>query len=152
MPDKNTLTEKSMLSIIEKTIFPIINELLVSVKKAVKANKVGEAMRVFTSLPNIVYNRITRKYGVKILAIKNLKVLLMALKQASRYTEKYKIIELMMFTDCKSPHSEDLFMYLFLMALFDPAFSSTKLISPHDAATARKLCEEYLSRDPAIYR
>lgn len=62
-------------------------------------------MKVFTSLPNIIYNRITRKYGVKILAIKNLKILLMALKDASKYTDKYKIIELMMFTDCKSPHS-----------------------------------------------
>jgi hypothetical protein len=100
-----------------------------SVKKAVKTNKIAEIMKVFTSLPNIIYNRITRKYGVKILAIKNLKILLMALKEAGKYTEKYKIIELMMFTDCKSPHSEDLFMYLFVMALFDPTFSSSRLIN-----------------------
>ncbi len=75
------------------------------VKKAVKLNKIAEGIKNFTSLPNIVYNRISRKYGVKILAIKNLKILLMGLKDAGKYTDKYKIIELMMFTDCKSPHS-----------------------------------------------
>lgn len=103
--------------------------MLLLVKKAIKTGKILESMRNFTSLPNILYNRITRKYGVKILAIKNLKVLLMALRTAGKYTDKYKIIELMMFTDCKSPHSEDFFMYLFVMALFDPNFSANKTIN-----------------------
>lgn len=103
--------------------------MLLLVKKAIKANKILETMRSFTSLPNIIYNRITRKYGVKILAVKNLKVLLMALRIAGKYTDKYKIIELMMFTDCKSPHSEDFFLYLFIMALFDPSFTANKSIN-----------------------
>ncbi len=99
------MNEKSFVSTIEKNVFPIMSEMLLLVKKAIKANKILETMRSFTSLPNILYNRITRKYGVKILAVKNLKVLLMALRIAGKYTDKYKIIELMMFTDCKSPHS-----------------------------------------------
>ena len=99
------MNEKSVVSTIEKNVFPIMSEMLLLVKKAIKGNKILETMRSFTSLPNIIYNRITRKYGVKILAVKNLKVLLMALRIAGKYTDKYKIIELMMFTDCKSPHS-----------------------------------------------
>jgi hypothetical protein len=58
----------------------------VVVRKAVKFNHIAETIKLFTSLPNIIYNRINRKYGVKILAIKNLKILLMALKAAGRYT------------------------------------------------------------------
>lgn len=80
------MSEKAVIATIEKNIFPIINELLVVVRKAVKFNHIAETMKLFTSLPNIIYNRINRKYGVKILAIKNLKILLMALKAASRYT------------------------------------------------------------------
>lgn len=109
-------------------------------------------MQNFTSLPNIVYNRITRKYGVKILAIKNLKILLMALKCAGKYTDKYKIIELMLFTDCKSPHSEDLFMYLFIMALYDPNFTSNKAINQEEAQTVRKICEDYLTKEQVVYQ
>lgn len=123
------MNEKSVVSTIEKNVFPIMSEMLLLVKKAIKANKILETMRSFTSLPNIIYNRITRKYGVKILAVKNLKVLLMALRIAGKYTDKYKIIELMMFTDCKSPHSEDFFLYLFIMALFDPSFTANKSIN-----------------------
>jgi len=123
------MNEKSVVSTIEKNVFPIMSEMLLLVKKAIKANKILETMRSFTSLPNILYNRITRKYGVKILAVKNLKVLLMALRIAGKYTDKYKIIELMMFTDCKSPHSEDFFLYLFIMALFDPSFTANKSIN-----------------------
>ena len=123
------MNEKSVVSTIEKNVFPIMSEMLLLVKKAIKANKILETMRSFTSLPNILYNRITRKYGVKILAVKNLKVLLMALRIAGKYTDKYKIIELMMFTDCKSPHSEDFFLYLFIMALFDPNFTANKSIN-----------------------
>ena len=123
------MNEKSVISTIEKNVFPIMSEMLLLVKKAIKANKILETMRSFTSLPNIIYNRITRKYGVKILAVKNLKVLLMALRIAGKYTDKYKIIELMMFTDCKSPHSEDFFLYLFIMALFDPSFTANKSIN-----------------------
>jgi hypothetical protein len=139
------------VSIIEKTVFPIMGELLGIVRKAVKNNRIAETIRVFTSLPSIVYTRIARKYGVRILAIKNLKVLLMALREAGRFTDKYKIIELMMFTDCKSPHSEDLFMYLFAMALFDPSFSATRTLTPEDARTLRTLCQDYLSRDVSLY-
>jgi hypothetical protein len=80
------MTEKAILTTIEKNIFPIINELLVVVRKAVKYNHINETIKMFTSLPNIIYNRMSRKYGVKILAIKNLKLLLMALKAAARYT------------------------------------------------------------------
>lgn len=109
-------------------------------------------MRTFTSLPSIVYTRIARKYGVKILAVKNLKVLLMALREAGRFTDKYKIIELMMFTDCKSPHSEDLFMYLFAMALFDPSFSATRHLTHEDVRTLRTLCDDYLCKDRSIYK
>jgi hypothetical protein len=49
-------------------------------------------MKNFTSLPNIVYNRMSRKYGMKILAIKNMKILLMALKASQKFTDKYKMI------------------------------------------------------------
>lgn len=80
------MTEKAIVSTIEKNIFPILNELLLVVRKALKYHNISETMKMFTSLPNIVYNRISRKYGVRILAIKNIKLLLMALKAASRYT------------------------------------------------------------------
>jgi len=95
----------------------------------VKSNKIAETMRLFTSLPNIVFNRISRKYGVKILAVKHLKILLLAFKTAAKFTEKYKTLELMMFTDCKSSHSEDLFVYLLIMGIYDPNFSGTKSIT-----------------------
>ena len=49
-------------------------------------------MKLFTSLPSIVSNRINRKYGVKILASKHLKAILMAIKAAGRYTDKLKTI------------------------------------------------------------
>jgi hypothetical protein len=103
-------------------------------------------MRLFTSLPNIISNRINRKYGVKILAFKHLRVILMAVKAAGKYSDRYKIIELMMFTDCKSPHSEDLFIYLLLMGLFDPSFSSARTLSQDDALTVKHICEEHLSK------
>lgn len=80
LPEGKVMTEKSAISIIEKTLFPILSELIAVVKKAVKGNRIADMMRLFTSLPSIVYTKITRKYGVKILAIKNLKVLLMALR------------------------------------------------------------------------
>jgi len=86
-------------------------------------------MKNFVSLPHIVYNNINRKYGVKALATKNIKAILMALKYSSKITEKYKIIELMMFTDCKSPNSEDLFIYLLIVSIFDPYFTNLKTIS-----------------------
>ena len=80
------IKEKSIVSIIEKNIYPILQELLTNVKKAVKYHKVLDTMKGFISLPNIIYNRINRKYGVKILAIKNIKALLMALKTSSKIT------------------------------------------------------------------
>ncbi len=52
----------------------------------------------------------------------------------------------MMFTDCKSPHSEDLFIYLFVMAMFDPAFSPNKIVSLEDADKIKKICEDYLTK------
>ena len=57
----------------------------------------------------------------------------------------------MMFTDCKSPHSEDLFMYLLAMALFDPSFSATRVLALEDTRTLRTLCEDYLSHDASLY-
>ena len=81
------------------------------------------------SLSSIMFNRISRKYGVKILAIKNMKILLMALKAANKYTQKYKLIELMMFTECRSPYSQDLFMYLLIMGVMDPTFSSSRMLT-----------------------
>lgn len=122
-----------------------------SVRKAVKSNKVTESMRLFTSLPNIVSNRINRKYGVRILAVKHLKILLLAFKAAAKFTEKYKTLELMMFTDCKSPHSEDLFVYLLVMGLYDPTFSGTKSITLEQALTVRQVCEDNLSRNRNVY-
>ncbi len=97
-------------------------------------------MKLFTSLPSIVFNRINRKYGVKILAVKHLKFLLSAFKVASRFTEKYKTIELMMFTDCKSAQSEDLFIYLLVMGLFDPNFTANKMLTLEQALTVRQIC------------
>jgi hypothetical protein len=49
-------------------------------------------MKLFTSLPSIVFNRINRKYGVKILASKHLKGILMAIKAVGRFTDKLKTI------------------------------------------------------------
>jgi len=99
------------------------------VRKAVRTNKIAETMKLFTSLPSIISNRINRKYGVKILATKHLKVILMAIKAAGKYTDKLKTIELMVFTDCKSLHSEDFFIYLLIMGLFDPTYSATRLLN-----------------------
>ena len=108
-------------------------------------------MRNFTSLPSILCNRINRKYGVKILAVKHLRVILLAVKTASKYTERFKTIELMMFTDCKSPHSEDLFVFLLLMGLFDPNYSANRLLAPEEALTVRRICEQHLTREPSVY-
>jgi hypothetical protein len=108
-------------------------------------------MRLFTSLPSIVYHRISRKYGVKILAVKHLKILLLAFKSAARFTEKYKTIELMMFTDCKSVHSEDLFLYLLVMSLYDPTLSGTRMLGPEEALTLRQVCEQHLSKHSKLY-
>jgi TPP-dependent trihydroxycyclohexane-1,2-dione (THcHDO) dehydratase len=83
---KIMMKEKSIVNIIEKNIYPILQELLTNVKKAVKYRKILDTMKSFTSLPNIIYNRINRKYGVKALAIKNIKALLMALKISSKIT------------------------------------------------------------------
>lgn len=108
-------------------------------------------MRMFTSLPNIVFNRISRKYGVRILALKHLKILLTAFKVAAKFTDKYKTIELMMFTDCKSPQSEDLFIYLLIMGLFDPSFSNSQMITLEQSLTLKQICEEHLSKDSQVY-
>lgn len=83
---KIMMKEKSIVSIIEKNIYPILQELLTNVKKAVKYHRVLDTMKNFVSLPNIIYNRINRKYGVKILATKNIKALLMALKLSLKIT------------------------------------------------------------------
>ena len=53
----------------------------------------------------------------------------MAIKAAGKYTDKLKTIELMVFTDCKSLHSEDFFIYLLIMGLFDPTYSATRLLN-----------------------
>lgn len=110
-----------------------------------------EVIRTFTSLPSIVYNRICRKYGVKFLALKHLRILLLAFRTAARFTQKYKTIELMMLTDCKSPHSEDLFVYLLLMGLYDPSYSAAKTLAPDQLITVREVCEANLSRDKQVY-
>lgn len=93
MPEnKINMTEKGAFLIIDKNLFPILNQLLVIVRKAVKTNKIPQTIKLFTSLPSIVSNRINRKYGVKILASKHLKAILMAIKAAGRYTDKLKTI------------------------------------------------------------
>ena len=105
MDNKLQIPDKSVVSTIEKNIFPILTELLGVVRKSVKIGKIPETIRTFTSLPSIVYNRVSRKYGVKKLALKHIKILLLSFKSASTFTHKYKPIELMMLTDCKSAHS-----------------------------------------------
>lgn len=128
-----------------------MNELMITVKKVCKQNKIRDTMKNFMSLPNIVYNRMSRKYGVKILAIKNMKILLLALKAAELFTEKYKMMELMMLTDCRSPHSEDLFVYLLLMGVLDPHLSNTKVVNYEEASLVRSLCEEHLTKLSTVY-
>ncbi len=108
-------------------------------------------MKNFTSLPYIVFNRISRKYGVRILAIKNMRILLTSLKYAQKFTERFKMIEIMMFTDCRSQQSEDLFIYLYVMGMFDPSFSNTKTINYGQASLIRRICEDYLTKDKKVY-
>jgi hypothetical protein len=57
----------------------------------------------------------------------------------------------MMFTDCKSPNSEDLFMYLLIMGLMDPTFSYNKLLTHEELLTIRTLCEEHLTKERTVY-
>lgn len=42
-------------------------------------------------------------------------------------------------------------MYLFVMALYDPNFTSNRMITIEEMHTVRKLCEEYLTKDASIY-
>jgi len=57
----------------------------------------------------------------------------------------------MMLTDCKSPNSEDLFVYLLLMGLYDPSYSGAKTLTSEQVMTVREVCEENLSRDKQVY-
>ncbi len=57
----------------------------------------------------------------------------------------------MMFTDCKSLHSEDLFIYLLIMGLFDPTYSNNKTLTPDQTLTIRQICEEHLSKDKLLF-
>ena len=47
----------------------------------------------------------------------------------------------MMFTDCKSLHSEDFFIYLLMMGLFDPTYTATRLLNTEESYTIRRICE-----------
>lgn len=75
------MSEKQMLTTIEKNLMPIILELLNNVKKSVLKKTVDQTIRTFHSLPFILMNKFSTKYGVKILAIKNMKLLLSSLKK-----------------------------------------------------------------------
>jgi hypothetical protein len=86
-------------------------------------------MRNFHSLPFILMNKFSTKYGVKILAIKNMKLLLSSLKKIELTTDRYKSIRLMLFTDCRAMYSEDLFVYLLVLALVTPHLDIEKTIS-----------------------
>ena len=60
---------------------PIILELLSSVKKAVAKKNIEQTLRTFYSLPYVILNKFSTKYGVKILAMKNMRLLLSAIKK-----------------------------------------------------------------------
>jgi hypothetical protein len=70
-----------MNAAIEKNLIPIIVELLGQVKKSIKNHTVEQTIRNFPSLPYTIMNKFSTKYGVKILAIKNMKILLSSLKK-----------------------------------------------------------------------
>ncbi len=99
---------------------PIILELLNNVKKSVLRKSVDQVIRTFHSLPFILMNKFSTKYGVKILAIKNMKLLLSSLKKIELTTDRYMSIRLMLFTDCRAMYSEDLFVYLLVLAVITP--------------------------------
>lgn len=114
------LSDKQMLTIIEKNLMPIILELLNTVKKSVFKKTVDQSIKTFYSLPFILMNKFSTKYGVKILAIKNMKLLLSSLKKIELITDRYKSLRLMLFTDCRAIFSEDLFVYLLVLAVVTP--------------------------------
>jgi hypothetical protein len=66
---------------IEKNLMPIILELLNAVKKSIMKKTVDQTIRTFPSLPFVLMNKFSTKYGVKILATKNMKLLLSSLKK-----------------------------------------------------------------------
>lgn len=118
-----------MLTTIEKNLMPIILELLNTVKKSVFKKNIDQTIKTFHSLPFILMNKFSTKYGVKILAIKNMKLLLSSLKKIELITDRYKSLRLMLFTDCRAIYSEDLFVYLLVLTLITPHLDMEKTIT-----------------------
>lgn len=81
-----------MRSVVEKTIPSILKELSKDIQQGIKANRLEELKANFSSLPTIIVSRFNRNFGVRKVAQKHLRDLLLCLKNIQPITQTYEIV------------------------------------------------------------
>ncbi len=57
----------------------------------------------------------------------------------------------MLFTDCRAIYSEDLFVYLLVLALITPHLDIERPITYEEVNEVRQVCEKYLTTEKRVY-
>ena len=114
--------------------------------------KLHELKGHYNSLSAIVAHRFNRNFGVKKVASKHLRNLLLSLKFVHKYTNKYSIIAYFMLDGYEDPVDIELFfIYILLTSQIDPTFTGEKTLSVNEIRTMRSLCSEYLTSYEPLY-
>lgn len=124
---KNTkqFSQKHSQNCIEKSLFPIIKDLLKDLQNALKNGKTHELKAQYQLLPVVMVIRFNRMYGVKAVASKHLRDLFSSLVEARKNHRKYDLL-IYFLMDSYYDHPiniELLFMYLLTQLTIDPYFS-----------------------------
>lgn len=121
-------TEKNMQAAIEKHIVPVLMDEIKNYKKMRSASgfnraALGEYIRQLSPFPVIVLRKFTQKYGVKMLALKNLRQILRYAEAMRSRSPREELIYQLLFTEpftcC------DMFLaYITAEAFLDPMMTS----------------------------
>ena len=103
--------------------------------------KLHELKGHYNSLSATVAHRFNRNFGVKKVASKHLKNLLLSLKFIHKYTKKYSIISYFMLDGYEDPVDIELFfIYVLLTSQIDPSFIGEKTLSVNEIRTMKSYC------------
>lgn len=122
--------EKQMRTVIEKSLASLFKELCKDITNAQKVglNRIQEIKCNYSPLHLLMTNRFNMNFGVKKVASKHIKDLLVCLKGIKRYTEKYSIISYFMLNSAsvtatnpisEAQETELLFFYVLLVTVVD---------------------------------
>lgn len=147
-----------MLSTIEKHLIPVIAEEIRNYKRIKIRNSYSvfcEYMRTQPPLPLIILKKFTQKYGVKALAVKNLRQILRYVEMVRNHSSRDEIIYQLLLPDNFGEMTcDNLLLYVSIEAVLDAGITSLssfpsklKVFEPEELQyeTLLELCKPYIS-------